>query len=143
MYLKLRGEDTFIVPQDQIRRPPLQGPDERLVTIAQLYGVSEIALALSMLAGNGIPTTVESWHTATTAWHYSLALDGVRLLVPAGHAPAAREVLDSFKPAPHGRPWKLTLYFLLAFWWATVPPPPRGLFIVRETRVEAADDLAA
>ncbi|CAM3926129.1 hypothetical protein [Bordetella tumulicola] len=121
----------------------MQGPHEHLVTVAQLYGVSETALVLSMLAGNGIPTTVESWHTATTAWHYSLALDGVRLLVPAGHAQAAREVLGSFEPAPRGRRWKLTLYFLLAFWWATVPPPPRGLFIARETHVDAADDLAA
>jgi len=105
-------------------------------TVAQVHGMSEASLAVCMLAGHGIAGRAESWHTATTAWHWSHALDGVRLRVPAEHAQAARELLAGMQGPPRARRWQLVLFFLLAFWWAGLPPPPRGLRIVPPARPE-------
>lgn len=113
--------------------------DDSLATVALIHGVSEACLALSALAGSGIPARAETWHTATTAWHWSHALGGVRLRVPREQAQAAREILADLQPAPPGRRWKLMVFFLLAFWWAGLPPPPRGLLLLQEQLHLAVD----
>ncbi|MGP1630638.1 MAG: putative signal transducing protein [Giesbergeria sp.] len=46
----------------------------------------------ALLASEGISAVLASEHHVWAAWHLSLALGGVRVLVPAEHVPSASEV---------------------------------------------------
>jgi len=121
-------------------RPVLDGSDAGgrapLVPVAQAYGMPQASLALNLLQANGIPAHADTWHTASAAWHWSHAVGGITLRVPAAHAQEAARVLAKVEPAPPARRWKLVLFFLAALWWAGVPPPPRGM-IALQSRAQA------
>jgi hypothetical protein len=64
-----------------------------LVTVESFTDPVEAHITRGLLESEGIPAMLGSEHHVWSSWHFSQALGGVRLQVPAEYAYRAREVL--------------------------------------------------
>ena len=67
----------------------------RLETVGTFYDLPAAVVARATLLGHGIPSHLLDAHLAGTAWHYTFALGGLRLVVVEDHADLARQLLDA------------------------------------------------
>ena len=70
-------------------------PTDRFIVVRAFSHVHEAQLACSALRASGIEVIVADAHIVTANWLYSNLVGGVKVLVPADDADAAREILDS------------------------------------------------
>lgn len=98
----------------------------RLVTIAAVYSRAELYALLCLLRTNGVGASTMGEGHVSVEW-ITLALGGVRVTIPEGQLPLARELLAGIDP----RFVCLRLGFIdillmaiLTFFFA-VPPPAR------------------
>lgn len=104
-----------------------------LRSIARAYGSAEAALVVARLESCGFIVTTTARHTACVAWNWSMALGGVDIQVPGSQADDAMVILAGYE-TDYRRPNLLKVLFFLAAWlWCSVPPPPSGLFLARTT----------
>lgn len=102
-----------------------------LVTVGWAYGQAEAGLAMALLDAAGIEAFPHSWYTASVQWSLTHALGGIALLVPAGQAGEASDLLAAHPIAR--RPRSLLQRVLTAavaiavLAWAGIPPPGTGL----------------
>lgn len=66
-----------------------------LVTVETFTNPVEAHIFKGLLESEGIPASLGSEHHVWSAWHFSQALGGVRLQVPAEYAYRARTVLGN------------------------------------------------
>lgn len=103
-----------------------------LVPAGYAYGQMEAALACAMLESAGIIALPHTRHTASNAWHFTFALGGIPILVPASQQQDAIDLLAGFSPPsrfPRGiveAALAIAVFLLVA-----LPPPPSGYFAVR------------
>jgi hypothetical protein len=64
-----------------------------LITVETFTNPVEAHITKGLLESEGIPASLASEHHVWSAWHFSQALGGVRLQVPAEYGYRAREVL--------------------------------------------------
>ena len=67
--------------------------DGDLVTVAHRFNTLEAELLRGRLAADGIPTLLGDAHTVQTDTLLTVALGGVRVMVPASYAPRARRAI--------------------------------------------------
>lgn len=67
--------------------------ENRFTIIASFLKPFEAHLAKSRLVAEGIPAYLLDEHVISIAWHYSLALGGVKIQVPKEHAAQAKEIV--------------------------------------------------
>jgi hypothetical protein len=107
--------------------------DSELITVGRAYGQSEAALALAMLNASDIMVFAPSWYTASMAWHWTFAVGGIELRVPASQADHATEVLAGFQVAPcpksASRRLLVALVGLIVLLWVGFSPPPSGFSV--------------
>ncbi len=70
------------------------------VTVARLHDMEAALVARSVLQAAGIPAFIPEEGLARVAWHYTTALGGVRLMVPARAAEEARTLLEPVPVEP-------------------------------------------
>ena len=114
--------------------------DPLLVTVGRAYGLSEAAVAVTMLESSGIRVFAHPWHTVTLLWHKTHALGGIELQVCASHVEQAAAVLAEFQMTPRPKNRLLLLvvgiFVLIAI---GAPPPASGFFAaVRPASTRAA-----
>lgn len=102
-----------------------------LVAIGHAYGQADAALALSMLNAAGIPAVSQTGHALSVVWDHAVALGGTAILVPDSEAEAARAVLADYRPTRARLGPLAILFFVLAWFWAGLPPPASGYFPAR------------
>ena len=66
----------------------------QLETVRTFYDLPAAEVARATLLGHGIPSDLFDAQLAGTAWHYTFALGGIRLVVAEGDAELARQILD-------------------------------------------------
>ena len=64
-----------------------------LVTVEAFTNPIEAHISKGLLESEGIPASLGSEHHVWSSWHFSQALGGVRLQVPAAYVNQARDVL--------------------------------------------------
>lgn len=69
-------------------------PLPALVTVETFTDPVEAHISRGLLESEGIPASLGSEHHVWASWHFSQALGGVRLQVPAEYAARARDVLE-------------------------------------------------
>lgn len=69
--------------------------DPEFVPIAAYRDVLDAELAVSTLAAAGIDAQLVDENTVGVAWTYSVAVGGVKVMVPKPEVDAAREILES------------------------------------------------
>lgn len=74
---------------------------DRAVTIATFETPLEAGYFKSLLEAEGIPAFLVNENMAATAWHYNLAIGGIKLQVMEGDVGAALSVMKG-TPAPAG-----------------------------------------
>jgi hypothetical protein len=98
----------------------------RLVTIAAVYSRAELYALLCLLRTNGVAaSTIGEGHVGVE-W-ITVALGGVRVTIPEGQVPLARELLAGIDPRAAFPPLgfvDIVLMAVLTFVFA-VPPPAR------------------
>lgn len=78
----------------------------KLVELKRCFDVSEAYAVKGYLASNGIHANVYDENTATTLWHYMVALGGVRVYVAHEDLEEARKLLETIpKTDLSTRPW--------------------------------------
>ena len=103
-----------------------------LATVAIVYSLGECAVVLSRLQAYGIHAMADPWHTASVAWHWTVALGGIRIVVFEGDLEVAAELLADREPdeqpmrLPFSRyPLLNALVAIAILLAASVPPPAR------------------
>lgn len=102
-----------------------------LAVVAVLYTPGESAVVLSRLQAAGIPAFADNWYIGTLAWHWTVALGGIRVLVPAAELAAASTLLaergEDRPPPPAFSRYRLlnAAIAIAALLVASVPPPAR------------------
>lgn len=102
-----------------------------LAVVAVLYSPGECAVVLSRLRAAGIAAVADSWYTGTVAWHWTVALGGMRILVPVPELEAASSLLaersEDLLPRPaYSRHWVLNaVVAVLILLLSGFPPPAR------------------
>ncbi len=111
----------------------IESPDTAdLVAVGHAYGQMEAQMACAMLESAGIFAHPQTRQTASVAWHYTVALGGIAVLVPRSRAHDALAILADFKPErSRPLPFWLVLLGVLTLLWAAIPLPPSGYFAAR------------
>ncbi len=110
-----------------MKRPP---PD--FATVGWAYGMSEAALAVSVLEAAGVQVLPHTRHMASIAWHQTHALGGIELRVPASQAALASDVLASLQSdKPRRKSVASAILALVILAIVGIPPPASGFFAVR------------
>jgi hypothetical protein len=104
-----------------------------LVTVGWAYGQAEAALVSALLGASGIGVFPHSWYVASVQWHWTHALGGIELKVPASQAGDAIALLAACPIARRPRPWPWRLLVAVVataiLVSVSVPPPAAGFFI--------------
>lgn len=58
------------------------------------YDAPSATVAQSYLSSHGLVAILLDWHTVTNAWHYSLAVHGIRLCTVEPSLPQAQALLE-------------------------------------------------
>ncbi len=102
------------------------------VTVGWAYGQAEAALAVALLGSAGIRAFPHTWSVATVQWHWTHALGGIALQVPADQAADAAELLADNPIVRRPRHWLWRLLVaavaVAVLFWVSIPPPPSGFF---------------
>lgn len=111
----------------------MEGPNDRLVTIATGYGMAETAVTCSFLRAYGIHTTVPAAHIVSVNWHLTMAFGGMEIRVPEWQRHDAELLLDSIEVLHEAdekspRSWMVKIAAIVVFMFFSVPPPAEGLF---------------
>lgn len=97
-------------------------------TIRVFYDRSDAVVAQSMLQAHGILAILPDWFQTSNAWHYTFALQGIRLCVLDCDASIAAELLKAVPgyEEPETKP-SITngLIAFLCFYFAGIPYPVR------------------
>ena len=100
--------------------------------VGYAYGQMEAALACAMLEAAGIIALQQTRYAASNAWHFTFALGGIPIVVPASQRQEAIDLLADFALPSRAR-YSIgrTLLAVAVFLLATLPPPPSGYFAIR------------
>ena len=102
------------------------------VPVGYAYGQMEAALACTILESAGIVALPQTRYTASIAWHYTFALGGITILVPASQRHDAVDLLQDFVPSSQFRRGiSRTILTVAVFLLVALPPPPSGYFTIR------------
>lgn len=94
-------------------------------------GAADVAMLLGALEAHGFDAIATDRHSGLTLSNLSLAIGGVRILVRAGQAGKAAELLTELGMPVWSRPsWRTLVVCVLAWWLANVPPPGLGSTVV-------------
>ncbi len=100
----------------------------KMVTIGVYFDRPESVVVQSMLRAYGIAADLPDWHQTGNAWHWTVALQGIRVNVPDRDAGTAAELLKSL-PDYQEPETELTvagsLTTAFCFFLAGVPYPAR------------------
>jgi len=106
--------------------------DTDFVTVGWAYGQADAALAVALLGSAGIPAFPHTWYVASVQWHWTHALGGIALQVPAAQAADAIALLADNPIVRRPRHWLWRLLVAVAavmvLLWVGFPPPPSGFF---------------
>jgi hypothetical protein len=72
-------------------------PEVDLVTVTRVFNTLEAQMLRGCLEAEGIPATLGDVQTVQTDTLLTVALGGVRVMVPAPFADAARQTIDAFE----------------------------------------------
>ncbi|MEQ8824850.1 MAG: hypothetical protein RIC14_10795 [Filomicrobium sp.] len=101
----------------------------KLVTVWVFYDRSEALVAKSMLEAHGIYADVPDWFLTTNAWHFTVALQGIRLNVFDRDAPVALELLKRQLPGYEEPEAEASIFSgvfaFFSFFFAGLPYPVR------------------
>ncbi|MGF1592014.1 MAG: hypothetical protein ACFCUW_01970 [Kiloniellaceae bacterium] len=104
-----------------------------LVTVGWAYGQAEAAVVSALLGGSGIRVFPHTWYVASVQWHWTHALGGIELKVPASQAADAAELLADCPVERRPRSWQWRLLVggvsLAVLFLCSLPPPASGFFI--------------
>lgn len=104
--------------------------NSELATVGWAYGQADAALAVALLGASGIKVFPHSWYTASVQWHWTHALGGIELRVPASQAPHAIALLADRPSARRPRSWPrrllVTAVAIVVLIWMSIPPPSSG-----------------
>lgn len=102
------------------------------VPVGYAYGQMEAGLTCAMLESAGIVVLPQTRYAASNAWHYTVALGGIAILVPASQQQDAIELLADFAVSSRlRRGIGRTILAIVVFLLVALPPPPSGYFAVR------------
>jgi hypothetical protein len=99
-----------------------------LKTVQVFYDLPEAVAAKSMLEAHGIFAVLPDWFHATNAWHYTFALQGIRLCVLEDDEVISTELLTpspTYEEPKKRASFKTALIACLCFFIANVPYPVR------------------
>lgn len=103
--------------------------DPLLVTVGRGYGISDTALAISMLEAAGIKVSAHPWHTVSLTWHKTHAFGGIELQVPTSQVEQAAAVLADFQITTRPKNRLFVLFVGIVVLIAIgAPPPASGFF---------------
>ena len=91
--LPLPAQVPVVSPTDAHEEPP----DGELVTVTRVFNTLEAEMLRGCLEAEGIPATLGDVQTVQTDTLLTVALGGVRVMVPAPFADAARQTVDAFE----------------------------------------------
>lgn len=74
-----------------------QPPDVELVTVTRVFNTLEAEMLCGCLEAEGIPATLGDVQTVQTDTLLTVAMGGVRVMVPAPFADAARQTIEAFE----------------------------------------------
>jgi hypothetical protein len=74
-----------------------QPPEVDLVTVTRVFNTLEAEMLRGCLESEGIPATLGDVQTVQTDTLLTVAMGGVRIMVPAPFADAARQTIDAFE----------------------------------------------
>ena len=102
-------------------------------SIATTYAGTQAGLIIAVLEGAGIDVLTRDYHSAITASHYTHAIGGITICVPADDAEEAIDILINSGPfdPPKINPWVVP-FLIFGFLWAAVPPPGTGVILHRD-----------
>lgn len=110
-------------------------------TVGWAFGMTDAALAISMLESAGIYVLPHSHHHASVALHHVTALGGIELRVPASTADDAIALLSEVRFSnARSKRWLVVLAGLMVLFWVGIPAPPAGLFVKRPVIVGSRSD---
>jgi len=114
-----------------MNHPPAP-PPSHLVTIGWVYGIGDLALAMSILEAAKLHPMPHTANMVRNCWHNTMALGGTQLCVPAAEAGTAQELLaDLERSTPTRMRWFGVLLALAAFFYVGIPPPATGFVAAR------------
>ena len=97
-------------------------------TVRVFYDRPEAAVAKSMLEAHGIFAVLPDWFLTTNAWHYTFAIQGIRLCVLDDDEPLAAELLKAspnYEESESKASVKNGLIAFLCFYFCGIPYPVR------------------
>ena len=74
-----------------------QPPEVELVTVTRVFNTLEAEMLRGCLEAEGIPATLGDVQTVQTDTLLTVAMGGVRVMVPAPFADTARQTIDAFE----------------------------------------------
>ena len=103
------------------------------------YGSADVAMLLGMLEGHGFDPIAIDRHAALMLSDFSMAVGGVKIMVPSAQAEQAVDLLRNLGlPQWRAPSWTAIVLFAFAWWIAAVPPP--GLGSILSARVRPGDE---
>lgn len=70
-----------------------------MLAVVKVYSdLSEALVAKSFIEAHGYYGFIPDWHHLSAAWHYTVALQGVRLCTTEADAAGVRMLLDDIEP---------------------------------------------
>jgi len=91
--LPLSAQAPAASPADADEQPPQGDP----VTVTRVFNALEAEMLRGCLEAEGIPATLGDVQTVQTDTLLTVALGGVRVMVPAPFADAARQTVEAFE----------------------------------------------
>lgn len=99
-----------------------------LKTVQVFYDLPEAVVAKSMLEAHGIFAVIPDWLHASNAWHYTFAIQGIRLCVLEDDEALALELLQpspTYEEPQRAASCQSGLMALLSYVFAGLPYPVR------------------
>lgn len=115
-----------------------------LVTVGTFLSSEEALISQSFLDAHGVVAFVHDWHLATNAWHFTHAIQGVRLSVPDTDLVLARQLLACAEPVetpPTPLSLRSVAWAIIAYFMVGIPHPVSRKRVGRPSAT-ADDDTA-
>lgn len=100
-----------------------------LIHVASTHGGAATGLALSRLAGAGVPVAVVDFHTSDVLSYASFATGGARICVPRSRVAEAHALLSALDWVSTPIRGVRMLIWLVFLFWSTVPCSPSAVFV--------------
>ncbi|WP_193370623.1 hypothetical protein [Pelagibius marinus] len=89
-------------------------------------------MAQALLGAAGVKVFPDTWYVASVQWHWTHALGGIALQVPAAQAADAIALLADNPIVRRPRHWlwrlPVAVVAVMVLFWVGFPPPPSGFF---------------